>query len=78
MITHSRITYNGDGVIDNSYLWEYHYIMRTIFLTLLILSTIYVTPVFSYDDFSTPHINEGAIGSGYDDFSTPDINEGAW
>ena len=28
------------------------------------------------DDYSTPGINEGKIGSGHDDYSTPDINEG--
>ena len=29
-----------------------------------------------YDDYSTPEVKEGKIGSGYDDYSTPEVNEG--
>ena len=29
-----------------------------------------------FDDYSTPEVNEGKIGSGFDDYSTPDVNEG--
>ena len=43
-------------------------------LNFLSLSQSYAGP---YDDYTTPGINEGRIGSGWDDYSTPDINEGA-
>ena len=42
-------------------------------LNFLSLSQSYAGP---YDDYATPGINEGAIGSGWDDYLTPDINEG--
>ena len=29
------------------------------------------------DDYTTPDINEGAIGSGIDDYTTRGVNEGA-
>ena len=79
-IRHDGIIRNDDGRVDNLFLKEHGIFMRTKFLTILILGVIYGTPVFSwagFDDYSTPHINEGAIGSGFDDYSTPDINEGA-
>jgi len=44
-------------------------------LNFLSLSQSYAGP---YDDYTTPGINEGAIGSGWDDYSTPHVNEGAW
>lgn len=43
-----------------------------IFLFLVLVSF----RAFTYDDFSTSWINEGAVGQ-YDDFSTSGINEGS-
>ena len=52
--------------------------MKIKILTILALFSTIGVPVYSgYDDYSTPNINEGAIGS-YDDYSTPNINEGSW
>ena len=52
--------------------------MKIKILMILTLCSSIAAPVYSgYDDYSTPNINEGAIGS-YDDYSTPNINEGSW
>lgn len=35
-----------------------------------------INALAQYDDYSTPGINEGKVGSGQDDYSTLRINEG--
>ena len=53
--------------------------MKKKLLTIFFLMGLIAPAAYAdYDDYSTPGINEGAIGSGYDDYSTPGINEGAW
>jgi hypothetical protein len=46
------------------------------YLVALCALALTVNACAQFDDYSTPAVNEGKIGSGFDDYSTEDVNEG--
>ncbi len=48
-------------------------------MVVLIIGALFANTLIAqgYDNFMTPDIDEGSIGTGYDNFMTPDIDEGS-